>query len=209
MVFEEKVGLLPNHDQRRKQREEEATLMQHASCSTCNDRWAADRLSFLIGYMVLSAGANLYLAIGASDRGTLLYYVLSSVASAIGLYGASKLNPTCIFLYATFLGVSFMFSAAVSGCAMILLLQEDVCNAVGSAFGSPKLYQYCLASPVRFQLLSVGTIFAELFLELFILYQVKKQHAYALHHKMDALNGDATVKAKPDYKLGTIAILRP
>lgn len=209
MLPEEKAGLLPSHTQRKKQREEEARLMLHSSCSICSDRWASDRLSFLMGYMLLSAGANLYLMLGASDQGSMLYYLLITVASAVGMYGACKLHPTYIFLYAIFLGASFMFSAAVSGCAMLLLLQEDVCNAVGSALGSLKLYEFCIASPVRFQLLSVGTIFGELFLEMLILYQVKKLHSYAVHREKEGFDADTAVSVKQSYKLGTIAITRP
>lgn len=201
--------LLPTFEERRQRRAEEEALMM-AEGDVSGDRWAADRVAFLTGFNLLSAGANLYVFAQNLDAGTGWYYLISMVGNLLGLYGVVQQSPLVILLFGCYLGASFMLSSVVAGGALLLLMRRDVCSSVAGIVRSRELGDFCAGHPTAFRALALGAVFGELLIELFVIYQLKKVHQVALIRQRQGRGEKSSglvKRAKP--QLGSIAIIEP
>lgn len=162
-----------------------------------------DSAAFLLGYLLLAIGANIYMAAEYAG-GTVYFYIINAAFSAIGLIGLITLHPTSMFIYGAYLCASFIFSAGISGGLILFVLQSDVCNVIGDILPGNKLKRLCLENPTKFQMMTVGSVMAELFLEVFVMWQLKKMYDYAI----DSPAEDSKNPELPKGKLGSIAILK-
>jgi hypothetical protein len=202
----ETATLLPQ-DRQRELRKVEAELLSQEELKRPTTRtvslWGiADSAGFLLGYMLLSVSANIYMFTNVSGNAG-LFYMVNVLFSIIGLVGLAMFQPVLLFIYGGYLCASFLFSSVVSGGTIMFLMQSDVCQAIGDILSGVEIKEFCMASPVRFRIIALTTVFGELLLEMFVLWQTKRMHDHARGAQRSEWN------KLPKGKLGSIAILQP
>ena len=209
----ESATLLPQ-DRRRELRKVESELLslEDGSADRCSSWWGvADSAGFLLGYVLLSVGANVYMV--ATTPGNVgLFYAANALFSLVGLAGLVMMQPALLLVYGGYLCASFLFSSVISGGTMLFLMQSDVCKAIGEILPGADIKEFCLAGPVRFQVIAVATVFGELALEMFVMWQAKRMYDHARTSESSSQRGGdkwAECEKPPKGKLGSIAILQP
>lgn len=212
----EKSMLLPE-DRQRELRKVEAELLlesggkleeQSKTLSTLSPCGLTDSAAFLLGYQLLAIGANIYMLISLEGPAG-WYYLANAIFSLVGLVGLRMLQPTLMLIYGGYLCASFLFSTMISGGAVLFIMQRDICNAIGDILPGQEVRNFCLTSPGRFQALALTTVFAELLLEFFVMWQLKRMYNYAI--KRGGGGGPSNQpndSGKPKGKLGSIAIIQ-
>jgi hypothetical protein len=156
-----------------------------------------DSAAFLLGYLMLSVGANAYMTFKYSGSAT-YFYLVNCAFSLVGLIGLTMLHPLTMFVYGGYLCASFLFSAAISGGVILFILQSNVCDMVEEIMPGRKVRELCASGPGSFQATAVITVLLELALEVFVMWQLKKMYDYALESPIN--------KPKPKGKLGSISL---
>lgn len=160
-----------------------------------------DSAAFLLGYTILAVGANAYMSM--SNYGPACwYYVINALLSIVGLFGLAMSSATLMFIYGGYLCASFLVGSMFAGSAVMLLLQADVCHAVGTVIASQEIVEFCTADPLRFQIIAITTVFSELLLEAFVIWQLHRVHRFTSSCASSQQN------KLPLGKLGSIAILK-
>lgn len=177
----EKDNLINLDQQQRLRRVEEELLyddhFQKRAFEPPTTFWGmTDSTAFLLGYQLLSIVANAYMSMNTDPGASVWFYAAGIAFNALGIYGLSMLKTGPMIFYAVFLVLSFIFSSTISVFALSYLVRIDVCSNVASII--PGMAQSCNANPMLFKIVGSISVFAELFLEIFIIVQTKRVCQY-------------------------------